>query len=314
MISLFLEMNQTKSKEHEMNTFKAILTATLILFLAAGLFPSEDNFLLQYKRADKAGDHAKALEILDKMFKELTPSEGLYKLKSRTLVKMQRYPEALEAAVKRTELAVRKSPWHCIDIIDIAIKMNDIDTAFQWLDKAIERGFLSYTALDEEQYKPLHKDKRYAAAIQRIKDNIGIGKPAQDFTVTLMDGTSFTLSKQKGKVILIDFWATWCHPCRKGLPHLKEFYAEYKTKGFEIIGISLDSRAQDLTNFLKTSPLPWKLLFTNNGWFDPTARQYNVNLIPSYWLIDRTGTLRHFGLPLRDKTTLKKAIEELLAE
>ena len=297
-----------------MNTCKAILTAALILFAAFGLFAGEDNFLLQYKKADKAGDHAKALEILDKAFQELVVSDSLYKLKSRTLVKMKRYPEALQAAIKLAEIATRKSPWHCIDIIDIALKMNDKDKAFFWLDKAIERGLLSYTALEEEQYKPLHNDKRYTADINRIKDNIGIGKPAKDFTVTLMDGTPFTLSKQKGNVILIDFWATWCYPCRKGLPHLKKFYAEYKSKGLEILGISLDSRAEDLDNFLKTTPLPWKLLYTNKGWFDPTARQYNVNLIPSYWLIDRTGTLRHFGLPLRDKATLKKAIEELLAE
>ncbi len=297
-----------------MKKFTTMCAAILIVLFTAGLFASLDDLLVEYSRVKKTGDHAKALTIIEKAIEEHGESDKLFQYKYETLEQLGKYPEALIAAIKRADLSKRKSPWHCLAIVSICIKLNDLDKAFAWLDTAIDRGFLSYTELNDDQYKPLHNDKRYAAAIQRVKDNIGIDKPAKDFTVTLMDGSAYTLSKQKGKVILIDFWATWCPPCREGLPHLKEFYAEFKDKGFDILGISLDSNPEDLQTFLKNTPLPWKLLFTNNGWSDPTARLYNVNLIPSYWLIDRAGTLRHFGLPLRDKPTLKKAIESLIAE
>jgi thiol-disulfide isomerase/thioredoxin len=122
------------------------------------------------------------------------------------------------------------------------------------------------------------------------------------------------LSGQKGKVVLIDFWATWCKPCVEGIPHLKEFYKAFRGKGFEIIGISLDSKKEDVDNYLSKEKLEWKLAYSGKGWFDDTARYYNVNLIPSYWLIDRQGVLRNFGIPLRDKETLKKAIAKLLSE
>jgi thiol-disulfide isomerase/thioredoxin len=222
--------------------------------------------------------------------------------------------EQLKAAIEKAETAKRKSPWQCLRIVSIYLKMEKAEEAFTWLNKAVEQGFLSYTELYNEDFALLKKDKRFEQIITRIKDKIGIGKPAKDFSITLISGKKFLLSGQKGKVVLIDFWATWCKPCVKGVPHLKIFYEEFKGKGFEIVGISLDSKKEALDEYLAKEKLPWKIAYSGQGWFDETARFYNVNLIPSYWLIDRMGVLRNFGIPLRDKETLKKAIEKLLSE
>jgi thiol-disulfide isomerase/thioredoxin len=292
-----------------------ILLLLALAFLAARIFPDEKELINKINLLTEQKEYSKALEFVDKGLSEYGDSEPLLALKSRILVNLNKLDDALKTAVKRADVSKRKTPWHCLDIVSICLKMKDMDRAFEWLNKAVERGFLSYTELyEDENFTPLTKDKRLDKIVEKIKDNIGIGKPAKDFFLDLFAGGKFALSKQKGKVILLDFWATWCQPCVEGIPHLKEFYKQYKDKGFDIIGISLDSDKKALSDYLAKEKLPWGIAFSGKGWFDDTAKLYNVNLIPSYWLIDRKGVLRHFGTPLRDKEKMKTAIEELIAE
>jgi peroxiredoxin len=297
-----------------MNTFKVILTALLILCFITGLFSSDEEIFKEYGKALKDKDYVKCLAIVEKAIKEEGESGKYYRMAFEALKKLKRYPEAIEVAVKGWELQRHKNPGYFLDIARVCLQMNDIDQAFDWVDKAIDHGFILYHMLQSYNYKQLHNHKRFDAAILRIKKKIGMGKPAKDFTIPLMDGTPFTLSKQKGKVILIDFWATWCYSCRRAFPHLKELYSQFKDRGFDIIAISVDSDRQTMDNYLKKNPLPWKLAYAENDWLNPTVRKYNVNFLASYWLIDRTGTLHHFGPPLGNKDALKKMLEKLLAE
>jgi thiol-disulfide isomerase/thioredoxin len=112
-------------------------------------------------------------------------------------------------------------------------------------------------------------------------------------------------------VVLVDFWATWCKSCREEMPLLKDYYKEFKAKGFEMIGISLDSSEEKLKEYIKQNNLEWRFSYSGKGWKDETVMRYGVNSIPSHWLIDKKGILRSFGLK---GEKLRKAIALLLAE
>ncbi|MEZ6044808.1 MAG: TlpA disulfide reductase family protein [Planctomycetaceae bacterium] len=98
------------------------------------------------------------------------------------------------------------------------------------------------------------------------------------------------MEEYKGKVVLLDFWGTFCGPCIAEFPGLKETYAEYKDKGFEIIGISADDAKEQVDEFQKEFNLPWKLAMSNSDEL-ATAERYSVTMFPSTYLIDREGNV-----------------------
>lgn len=118
---------------------------------------------------------------------------------------------------------------------------------------------------------------------------LAVGKPATVFKAKTTDGTAIDFPASfKGKVVLLDFWATWCGPCIGELPHLTAAYQKFHGKGFEVLGISLDRAGDDkkLAAFTKEKNMPWPQVFDGKYWQAEVAQIYNVRSIPTAYLVD----------------------------
>ena len=123
---------------------------------------------------------------------------------------------------------------------------------------------------------------------QRIErmEKTAQGNKAPDFTLADLNGKAVTLSRVKGKIKLIDFWASWCGPCRLNNPALRKLYAEYHPKGLEIIGVSLDEKKDRWLKAVEQDQLPWIQVSSLKGWKCEVARLYNITAVPSIFVLD----------------------------
>ena len=127
--------------------------------------------------------------------------------------------------------------------------------------------------------------------VEKVAAALKAGAPFPAFAVQDLAGKPLALADYKGKVVLVDFWATWCGPCVAELPNVLAAYQKYHDKGFEIIGISLDKDPAALTAFLKEKNVTWRQYFDGLGWQNKLARQYGVNSIPMTYLLDGEGRI-----------------------
>jgi thiol-disulfide isomerase/thioredoxin len=139
----------------------------------------------------------------------------------------------------------------------------------------------------------------YVIKLKEIADAMkttAVGAVAPDFTMNDPAGNPVTLSSLRGKVVMIDFWASWCGPCRQENPNVVKLYQKYNSKGFEIIGVSLDRTKEEWVQAIKDDQLSWVHVSDLQFWQNTAARLYSVNAIPQTYLLDAEGKIIAKGL------------------
>lgn len=135
------------------------------------------------------------------------------------------------------------------------------------------------------------------------------GQLAEEIVLPTVTGDSIRLSSLKGKVVLLDFWASWCGPCRTANKGLIKLYPKFKEKGFEIFSVSLDNDKEDWIKAIKKDKVTWLQVIDPGGWETLTAVNWRIEALPTSFLIDKEGRLIAMDLEGKD---LEKALKQLI--
>ena len=223
----------------------------------------------------------------------------------------QRMEKAVEAAQKKSDDGMEAMLTEFEKQVRLVMKdFPDRGEAFgALLEVAQGLGGDTAKAIVKEiaQSKAPEQVKKMALDLQTKLDQLG--KPVI-VKYKAIDGREVDLAGLKGKVVLVDFWATWCGPCVGEIPHVKETFEKLHGRGFEIVGISFDEDRQALEKFVQDKSMAWPQYFDGKGWGNKFGQEFGINSIPAMWLIDKKGVLRDQNA----RANLTEKVEKLLAE
>lgn len=168
----------------------------------------------------------------------------------------------------------------------------------------------SFESLDAslKDLKPAKKLKEFFEKVAATE----VGEKAPDFTAKDIKGKEVSLNQSLGeKVTIIDFWASWCMPCRKENPNMVALYKEFHAKGLNIVGVSLDNDSKDWITAIAKDQLTWTHVSNLKQWEDPIAKLYNVNQIPATFVLDKDGKIIARDI---NGAELRKKVAELISK
>jgi len=181
------------------------------------------------------------------------------------------------------------------------LSLDRYDEAAKMFKDVVDMG----SKADPQVLQMASTDLARIATLRKLK----AGNPAIEISGVSSQGKRIKLADYRGKVVLLDFWAAWCQPCRMEMPNVIKVYEEFHQKGFEIIGISLDSDKGQFESFVKTNKMTWPQIYDGKGWQSDIGRLYGVASIPAAFLIDKQGKIRYKNVR---GEKLGFAVEELL--
>ena len=210
---------------------------------------------------------------------------------------VKREMESLGQKITTTLISAKEEP------VDLAVfevpkdytDMTQPETTPEMKQKEGEMAADTKRWLQQQPVTPEMKQRQMEA--QKIQAALAAGVKFPDFNEKDTAGKPLAIANYKGKVVLIDFWATWCGPCRAELPNVIATYKKYHNQGFEIIGISLDQDQAKLIGFTKDMNMTWPQYFDDQGWQNKLAVKYGIESIPATYLLDGNG--RIIGRDLR---------------
>ncbi|MGQ9617430.1 MAG: redoxin domain-containing protein [Candidatus Aminicenantia bacterium] len=277
---------------------------------------SEDDgiFLISLNRFKRTGEINRIVSAIEDRVKERGEKPDLLLFLSNTYIEMG----DIEKGINKLEKFGNLYPKHPLSpqvFYNLSIlysrKFNKAKT-LEHLNRAFSEGYNLKPWIEElPNFSFIRNEKEFKDLLGRINEKIGIGKKVKHFVGKDIGGELIDIRKLEGSVVLVCFWALWCDPCKAEIPFLKEEYKKFNKKGFEIIGVSLDSDRDSLSSFISKGSINWKNIFTGKGKGDPIAKIFQIDSIPSNLLIDRKGILRY--VDLRGEV-LSRRIEELIKE
>jgi len=152
-----------------------------------------------------------------------------------------------------------------------------------------------------------------ATSVGSTQASVQLASNAPDFTLRSANGANLRLQEQRGQVVLLNFWATWCGPCRQELPHLNRIYDKYRSAGFVLLGVNIDDDPRLATELASKLGLKFPVLLDGDK---KVSRIYDMSAMPATLMIDRDGRVRHIHRGYRDgvEKTYEEQVRALLKE